>query len=120
MIKIATDGSPTITTPLSQIYDAQTRQQLYTLPAEDIKVIGKNPLTFIITIQTSVSTINVSLFKKIGDQKTKLTQTTINSPDQQQNRALYWYHGLGFMSPGCQAIFKMIQPLYHMQEHVRT
>jgi hypothetical protein len=110
------DNSPAITIPLNLISDATTRTTLFTLPPEETKNIGENPLTFSITIQNSLNSITITLFKKIGTKKTQLSSRTIDNLNLQESRLLFWYHGIGFMSPGCQAMFTIIQPNNVLQQ----
>jgi hypothetical protein len=119
-IQPATDGSPTITTPLAQISNAQTRPLLYKLSQEDIGELSKNPLTLILQIETSLLRVGIILFKKEGDQKKQLASTTIENLDPSQSRSLFWYHGIGCMSPGCQALFTILQPIDIMQGSISS
>lgn len=89
---------------------AQT-EQLYTLSDSDVQGLSQDPLAFVITVSNSASDVGVSLNKLVAGTSTNLYgPSSLTKLDQSQNQLMYWYHGIGFMSPGCQALFKIIEP----------
>jgi hypothetical protein len=105
------------TTPLNYIVGDRSSYQpqaepLYPLTDDDIKGLSQDPLTFVITISTSESEVYVNLDKvdASGNRQNLVSQKQLPIANPQQNQLMFWYHGIGFMSPGCQALFKIIQP----------
>lgn len=89
--------------PLEQIVQKKTQQQA-ALSSNLFNNIYQQPTTFIIRVITSPQTIEY----KIWPQNTPEPQsfTTINNIQKD----LYLYHGIGFMSPGAIAQFKLVKP----------
>lgn len=99
----------TTTTPLHQIVSG-TLPALYTLESADVNALGKDPLTFRCTVLTQESVVSVTLEKKENTGWKNLFATSVNALDPTESKFLFWYHGIGFMAPGCQAAFKILQP----------
>jgi len=104
-------GGLTIPTTTLNAITTGTNLPLYTLPSTVTSLVGKDPVTFIITLAVQESTVTAVLDLVNSDNSTK---TLFSSPlaelDSQESQLLFWYHGIGFMAPGCQALFKIIQP----------
>lgn len=130
-------GTGGITTPIQPLSSASmmgdvespTASQtelLYTLNNTDIKNLSVDPITFIITISNTESDVQVTLDKKTnapiyGNSKQNLFGPAgLTQLNATQNQLMFWYHGIGFMSPGCQALYKIIEPktLTYSNEHI--
>jgi hypothetical protein len=103
----ATAGAQAVATlplyPLQQIVSGSGVQPI-TINKTLFDSLQQHPITFKIKIITSPETIKL----KIWQSKTVEPQefTTVTS----MNKDLFLYHGLGFMSPGAIAEFKIINP----------
>ena len=95
---------PDINTPLQQI---TTNNQTYlaSLSKEDVALLIKDPITFIINIVTKPDQVTITISKK-GTNATLLQKTITNLDDP----FLAIFGGIGFMAAGCQAEFKLIKP----------
>ncbi len=102
-------GLYTTTTPLQQIASGKL-PVLYTLEDADVRALGKDPSTFRLTVLTQESSVSVTLEKKEGSSFKELYAGSVSTLDPAESTFLFWYHGVGFMSPGCQAAFKILQP----------
>lgn len=89
--------------PLDQIINNQTKQQT-PLSKKPFANIHVQPITFVVRIITSPTTIQFKIWQK--EKKEPLDFITIKSsqPD------LYLYHNIGCLSPGAIAQFKFIEP----------
>lgn len=104
--KSGTDNKETIVSPLETIMKNPTEPLSYTLPQQDVDTLAHNPLTFVITINNAPATASITLAKKTNDTLQELYTQTLTNLDSY----VYRYHGIGFMSCGCQAAFKILQP----------
>lgn len=89
--------------PLDQIVQKNVTKQS-TLSASLFQNISQNPITFIIRLITSPKKIEYKIWPKNSTEPKSFS--SINS--SQKN--LYLYHGIGFMSPGAIAQFKLLKP----------
>ncbi|MFA5998467.1 MAG: hypothetical protein WC747_00400 [Candidatus Babeliales bacterium] len=97
--------APTILYPLQQIINnaASTSQQT-TINQSAFTTLLLQPATFKIKIITSPQTIQYKVWQSTTPEPQKFI--TVTSKDAN----LYLYHGIGFMSPGAIAQFKIIKP----------
>ncbi len=102
-------GTVTVTPALATIINPTT-QALYMLNPKTLQALGKDPLSFVITITNDLLTIGIIFAQRIDNELQQLYTTQVTTMDPHQSQMLFWYHGIGFMAPGCQASFKIIQP----------
>ena len=100
---------PVATSPLHAIA-AGTSAPLYTFAPSDAANLGKDPVVFRITLVTQELSVYVSLEKKTGTTWQNLYSGSVANFDPAESKLVFWYHGIGFMAPGCQASFKIIAP----------
>lgn len=101
--KNSADNDVTIEYPLEQIVQKTAPQQA-ALPSNLFAEITQQPITFSIRLITSPQKIMYKVWPKSSSEP-KLFSTIKSS---QQN--LYLYNGIGFMSPGAIAQFKLLKP----------
>lgn len=95
-----------ITSPMVQLFDVDKKiDPLVSLDA-DINEIGKNPLTFTIRIINRQDYVELYIDKN-GKQ---IYQEKLLFSNQDMNKTLFWYHGIGFIAPRCQARFTIASP----------
>jgi len=105
-------GIEQIISPMQQIETASgTAKKLFTLEPKDVALLSSTPITFVLSIQTEPSTVSYTLSKKEIDDTGKEVATELNSGTiSKLEQFLFIYGGLGFISSGCQAEFKIIKP----------
>jgi len=104
-------GIAVTTTPLKGIIgntDPSVFKKLYTFKPNELPAFGKQPITYVISIETQESQFNVTITKK--GEKQPLVTSPVSFNDPTMNTLLSWYAGIGFMAPGCQALFKINKP----------
>ncbi len=101
--KNSTDSSIEVLYPLDQIVQKSTKKQT-TLSTNLFKSIPQNPITFTIRLITSPQKIEYKIWPKNSSEPKNFS--TIKS----SQKDLYLYHGIGFMSPGAIAQFKLLKP----------
>lgn len=89
--------------PLDQIVQKITKKQ-GALSSSLFTSITQQPMTFVIHIITSPEKIEYKIWQKNSSEPKKFK--TIKS----SQKDLYLYHGIGFMSPGVIAQFKLLKP----------
>ena len=94
-----------IISPLEQI-DTGKGQKLYTFSSKDIQSIITDSPTFIFAIKNASQQVTITVSQKIGGKTTQLVSKTLTGLDA----FLSMFHGIGFMSPGCVAQFKITKP----------
>lgn len=100
-----------IISPL-QIIDSQASAHFATniLGTDDLKTLNIEPLTLVLNVSTKPTSVTCTISQQINTQGTitlkQLTQKTITG----LNDYVFLYHGIGFMSPGCQTSFKLTKP----------
>lgn len=91
--------------------------------------IGRNQPTYIFELTVAQQTISVALSKKAADGTEKLlyfsdkidpsqypalgvpgADMRLAIADPKQNEALFWYHDIGLVASGCQALFNITKP----------
>lgn len=97
-----------ITSPMLQIFDTSKAILPLVNLKDDINEMGTNPLTYTIHITNHRDYMNVTI--KHNDQKIYENKTLVLSNDTTMNKTLYWYHGIGFIAPRCQAAFALKAP----------
>lgn len=90
-----------IQTPLQQIINNKVAKKI-ALPANAFADLQKNPVTFNYEITNTPTAVTLKLWS--GNNSP--VNITINNLDP----AVYMYHGIGFISPGATAEFKLSQP----------
>ncbi len=106
-------------TILSPLQLATTQAPLFTLPTVDIDTLDKEPILYTLKITTAPTQVQLTLSKKdVHGAATQLYSTTLANLDNY----LAIFHGIGFMSPGCQTEFKIIKPdaLVYTKEQLET
>ncbi|MBI2775443.1 hypothetical protein HYX58_05540 [Candidatus Dependentiae bacterium] len=95
-----------IIAPLEQIYKNPS-SYLYKLDNKEIDSLRRNPTTFILSITTSPTTVSCTLSKKTaaGNQPPLFSKSISNLDNY-----LFMFSGIGFISSGCQAEFKITKP----------
>ena len=104
-------GLATTTTPLKGIIhntDPSVFKKIYTFKPHEVDSFAKQPVTYVISIQTQESQFNVTVTKKGETQPIVSSPVAFNNP--LMNTLYSWYAGIGFMAPGCQALFKINKP----------
>ena len=90
-----------IQTPLQQILNKQVNKKI-NLPSEILTNLQTKPVTLNFEITNSPSTIDLKLW--IGNNPPITVNIDSLDPD------IYMYHGIGFISPGAVAQFKITEP----------
>ncbi|HVW99778.1 MAG TPA: hypothetical protein VHA52_05020 [Candidatus Babeliaceae bacterium] len=103
------EGKITSKSGLDNIINNNDPTVLFKLPVQIVESLGKDPLTFRLTVKNDMLAVTVTL-NKVADTVEQLFTQTVTSLDAQQSKALFFYHGIGFFSPGCQASFNLRQP----------
>lgn len=101
--KKSDNSNTTLLYPLNQIIN-QTSKPRKTLSKNLFANLHTDPPTFIFRIVTSPETIKLKVWQK----GTKEPTDFINM--KTQDKSLYMYHGIGFMSPAALTEFKLIKP----------
>jgi hypothetical protein len=97
-----------MTSPMLQIFDISKNVQPLVSLKNDLADIGINPITYTIHITNHRDYIEVTIKNK--DQKIYENKIVTLSNDTAMNKTLYWYHGIGFIAPRCQAVFSIKAP----------
>lgn len=99
----ASSDGVTILYPLDQIVQ-QTVQAQGSLPSTLLANITQEPITFIVHIITAPAKVEYKIWPKNSTEPKKFKSIKKTQQD------LYLYHGIGFMSPGAIAQFKLLKP----------
>lgn len=108
-IPASTAGIPFSVTPLNQIISG-TMPALHSLLPAEVEGLSRDPLVFRFTLGVQESFVTLTLEKKTDTGWKQLFVSSITNLQPAESKLLFWYHGIGFMAPGCQAAFKIIQP----------
>lgn len=94
-----------IISPLEQIARAQSTDDhiFYALSKVDVNLLVKDAITFVFDITTSPDSVTIVVSKKGQEQLIKKTFNNIGS-------TIALYGGVGFISAGAQAEFKLLKP----------
>jgi len=102
----------TVHTPLDGILvrDSELALPLYTYDRSSTPLFAQQPHTYTISILTQKSQFNVTIIDKTTG-VTLVNNKPIGFNNPTMNTFFGWYHGIGFMSPGAQTLFKIIKPV---------
>lgn len=96
-----------ITSPLEQIATLGSTH-LYQIDRKDVDFLINNPITYVFKITTSPTVVACFLSKVNADgTQTQLFSKSVTSLDSY----LFIFGGIGFIASGCQAEFKIKQPI---------
>jgi hypothetical protein len=106
--KITRADKLSVSTALDAMNEATS--MLFSFPSAFASTIAQEQVTFIVTILNDMLTITVTLAQKTDQGRKSLYTGQITNLDVQQSKSLFLYHGIGLVSAGCQAAFKINQP----------
>lgn len=112
-----TNAAEKVISPLEQIVKNK-ETHLYTVDQKDIVELKTNPITYILKLVSSPTSVSCSLSKKNkAEESTPLFTKTIDN----LSAYIFMSGGIGFIASGCQARFYIKQPsqLVYTQEQLK-